>query len=132
MSQENLEIVRRSYDAGVRGDPETAFSAYHPEVEVIDDPRVPGGHTMRGIVEVKRYFESLTRYWESVRLVPERFVDLGDDVLVLGRMTARTQRGGPEIERALDLMVTLGEEKIIRIRVFSSRADALEAAGLEE
>jgi ketosteroid isomerase-like protein len=75
---------------------------------------------------------SLSRYWETVRLDPERYVDLGDDVLVLGRMTARTRRGGPEIERPLDLIVTLREEKIIRVRVFSDRAEALEAAGLRE
>jgi ketosteroid isomerase-like protein len=47
-------------------------------------------------------------------------------------MTARTRRGGPEIERPLDLIVTLREEKIIRVRVFSDRAEALEAAGLRE
>jgi ketosteroid isomerase-like protein len=105
----------------------------HPEVEGFDDPRVPGGQTFgRSKTEVKRYFESFSRYWESVRLVPERFVDLGDDVLVLGRMTARTRRGGPEIQRPLDQLVTLRDGKIIRNRIFSTRDEALEAAGLSE
>jgi ketosteroid isomerase-like protein len=132
MSEENVEVVRRAYEAGNRGDVEAALADYHPEIEVIDDPRIPGAKTIRGVAEIKRYFESMTRYWESVRVVPERLVDLGDDVFVLGRMTARTRRGGPEIERALDSMVTLREGKIIRIRVFSGRAEALEAAGLAD
>jgi uncharacterized protein len=131
MSQENVEIVRRSLDAFNRGDVEAALADLHPEVEGIGDPRVPGGQkTRRGDTEVKRYFESLSRHWESLRIVPERLVDLGDDVLVLGRMTARSRRGGPEIERALDQMVTLRDGKIIRNRMFSSRDQALEAAGL--
>jgi ketosteroid isomerase-like protein len=132
MSEENVELVRRSLDAFNRGDVEGFLADVHPEVEGIDDPRVPGTGTMRGVVEVKRYFESLPRYWESVRIAPERLVDLGDDVLVLGQMTARTRRGGPEIERELDQMVTLRDGKIIRNRTFSTRAEALEAAGLSE
>jgi ketosteroid isomerase-like protein len=133
MSQENVEIVRRSIDAFNRGDLETAISYLHPEGEVADDPRVPGGGiTHRGNTEVERYFKSLSRYWESVRYAPERFVDRGDDVLVLTRMTTHTRRGGPEIERPLDLMVTLREGRIFRVRTFSSRKEALEAAGLRE
>jgi len=132
MSEKNVEIERRSLDAFNRGDLEAAFADVDPETELIDDPRVPGGQTLRGKAEGERYFDSLSRYWESVRIVPERLVDLGDDVLILGRMIARTRRGGPEIERALDQMVTLHDGKIIRNRVFSSRDDALEAAGLSE
>jgi uncharacterized protein len=133
MSEENVEIVRRSLDAFNRGDVEATLADVHPEVEGIDDPRVPGGRTLgRSKTEVKRYFKSLSRYWESVRLVPERFVDLGDDVLILGRMTARTRRGGPEIQRQLDQLITLRDGKIIRNRIFSTRDEALEVAGLRE
>jgi len=133
MSEENVEVVRRSIDAFNRGDVEAMVVDVHPEVEGTDDPRVPGApHKGRGRAKVKRYFESMSRYWESVRLAPERVIDLGDDVLVLGRMTARSRRGGPEIERPLDQMVTLRDGKIIRNRIFSTRAEALEAAGLEE
>jgi len=132
MSEENVEIVRRSIDAFNRGDLDAALADLHPEAEVVDDPRVPGGQTIRGRPEIERYFKSLSRYWESVRLVPERFVDRGNDVFVLARMIACTQRGGPEVERSLDQMVTLRNGKFIRDRVFSSRKDALEAVGLRE
>jgi uncharacterized protein len=132
MSEENVEVVRNALDAFNRGDVEAWAADVHPEVEWIDDPRVPGGQTLRGETEIKRFYESLSRYWESVRIVPERLVDLGHDVLVLGRMTARTRRGGPEIQRPLDQLVTLRDGKIIRNRTFSTRDEALEAAGLRE
>jgi ketosteroid isomerase-like protein len=83
MSEENVEIVRRAYEAGNRGDLEAAFADYHTEIEAIDDPRVPGAKTLRGVDEIRRYFESMARYWDSVRTDPERLVDPGDDVLVL-------------------------------------------------
>jgi ketosteroid isomerase-like protein len=133
MSEENVEVVRRALEAFNRGDLQAALAYLHPDGEVADDPRVPGGGTThRGNTEVERYLKSLSRYWESVRYVPERFVDRGDDVLVLTRMTTHTRRGGPEIERQLDLMVTLRERRIFRVRTFSSRKEALEAAGLSE
>jgi ketosteroid isomerase-like protein len=96
VSEENVEIVRRSIAAFNRDDVEAMLADVHPEVEGLDDSHAPGGRMPgRSKTEVQRYFESFSRYWESVRLVPERFVDLGEDVLVLGRMTARTRRGGP-------------------------------------
>jgi ketosteroid isomerase-like protein len=53
MSQENVEIVHRSIDAFNRGDLEAALACLHPEGEVADDPRVPGGGTThRGNVEL--------------------------------------------------------------------------------
>jgi ketosteroid isomerase-like protein len=130
MSQENVEVVRRGLEAFNRGDIEAWLALTHPEVEVLDDPRVPGGQTLRGHAEIKRYFESLGRYWESIHFAPERIVDRGDEVLVLARMTTRTRRGGPEIERPLDQMVRFREGRAIRVQVFSSRDEALEAAGL--
>jgi ketosteroid isomerase-like protein len=81
---------------------------------------------------VKRYLESIPRYWEELRLEPEQFVDCGDQLLVLARMTARTRRGGPEIERPFDQVITLRDGKIIRGRWFLTRAEALEAARLGE
>jgi ketosteroid isomerase-like protein len=132
MSEENVEVVRRAIDAYNRGDPEGFLAEVHPDVESLEDPRVPGGKTLRGREEVERYLKSLSRYWESIGLAPERFVDLGDDVLVLARMSAQSVRGGPEIERPLDQLVSLRDGKVIRTRIFSSRKEALEAAGLSE
>jgi ketosteroid isomerase-like protein len=132
MSQENVEIIRKAVAAWNRADWDAVLACVHPDSETIDDPRVPGAQTLRGRSEIEKYIKSLTRYWESVRFVPERFVDYGDDVFVFTRMIARTRRGGPEIERPLDEMFTLLDGKVIRSRVFSSREQALEAAGLRE
>ena len=132
MSQENVEVVKAAYACLNRGDFDAGLALMHPEAEWVEDPLVPGAKTRRGLGEIRRYVESMPRFWESLRVEPERFVDRGDEVLVLGRLTAHTRRGGPEIERTFDQMVTLRDGKIISIRWFSARQEALEAAGLSE
>jgi ketosteroid isomerase-like protein len=98
----------------------------------VEDPHVPGAITHRGHAEVKRYFESMPRYGEELRFEPERFVDYGDEVLALARVTTRARRGGPEIDRAFDAIFTVRDGKIVRLQEYYDHAEALEAAGLSE
>jgi uncharacterized protein len=132
MSQENVEIVKAAFAHASRGDFDGLLALFHPRVEWVEDPRVPGAITYRGHAEVKRYFESMPRYWEELRVEPERFVDYGDEVLALARVTTRARRGGPEIDRPFDAIFTVRDGKIVRGRWFSTRHDALDAAGLRE
>jgi ketosteroid isomerase-like protein len=130
MLDENIEVFREAIDAFNRRDFEAALALCHPRVEWIGDPRVSGAGRRQGHAEVKRYLESIPRYWEELRLEPERFVECGDKLLVLARMTARTRRGGPEIDRAFDQVIRFRNGKIIRGHWFLTREEALQAAGL--
>jgi ketosteroid isomerase-like protein len=132
MSKENVEVVKATFARSSRGDFDGLLALFHPGVEWVEDPHVPGAITHRGHAEVKRYFESMPRYGEELRFEPERFVDYGDEVLALARVTTRARRGGPEIDRAFDAIFTVRDGKIVRGRLFSTRHDALEAAGLSE
>jgi uncharacterized protein len=132
MSRENVEIVKAAFARGSRGDFDGLLALFDPGVEWVDDPLVAGAITRRGHGEVKRYFESMPREWEELRVEPERFVDYDDEVLALARVTTRARRGGPEIDRPFDAIFTVRDGKIVRGRSFSTRHDALEAAGLEE
>jgi ketosteroid isomerase-like protein len=132
MSEENVDIFRRAIDAFNRSDFEAALALCHPEVEWIGDPRISGARMRHGHADVKRYLESIPRYWEELCLEPEQFVDCGDRVLVLARMTARTRRGGPEINRCFDQVIRFRDGKIFRGHWYLTRAEALTAAGLRE
>jgi ketosteroid isomerase-like protein len=132
MSEENVEVVRAAYACLNRGDLDAVLELMHPECEWVEDPRVPGARTRRGLGEIRPYVESMPRFWEGLRVEPERFVDRGDEVFALARLTAYTRRGGPEIDRTFDQMITLRDGKMVRGRWFSTRKDALEAAGLSE
>jgi ketosteroid isomerase-like protein len=132
MSQENVQVVKAAYARASRGDFDGLLALFHPGVEWVEDPHLPGAITHRGHAEVKRYFESMPRYGEELRFEAERFIDYGDEVLALARVITRARRGGPEIDRPFDAIFTVSDGKIVRGRVFSTRHDALEAAGLSE
>jgi ketosteroid isomerase-like protein len=63
----------------------------------------------------------------------ERIIDLADDrVLVLSRQTARGKVSGAPIDHELGFVFTLHDGRIIGCDLYWDRADALEAAGLQE
>ena len=55
----------------------------------------------------------------------------GDDVLVVGVQRGVVKGTGAVVEMALADVVTIRDDKIVRIRIFAAAEDAYEAAGLE-
>ena len=75
--------------------------------------------------------ERICRVGES-RLEPERFIDAAEQVVIPMQITARGKRKAP---RPLLMITTLAEVQggmIVRVRNYTSQAEALEAAGLRE
>jgi ketosteroid isomerase-like protein len=137
MSQENVEIARRHFDAFNRAFSEGASDFYEmldPNVELLPMSALLEGTSYHGHDGVQEWFEEMKRDWTSFEVRPEQFRDLGDGrVLVLGSWRARG-RGG---EVLLDFpqaawLVQYRKEKVVRLRTFTDRQEALEAAGLSE
>jgi ketosteroid isomerase-like protein len=137
MSQENVEISRRSFKAFSRTFTEGTDDLYallDPDVEWIPINALLDGTTYRGHEGVRQWIEDVKRDWAVFEAKPEDFLDLGDDrVLVLGSWRARG-RGGDEL---LDFpqaawLEQVREGRIVRMQTFTERKEALEAAGLRE
>jgi ketosteroid isomerase-like protein len=128
MSQENVEIVRSILANWERGD----FSSVDwadPEIEFIG-----GDHAVetRGIDAVARRWGEFLAAWDQFATTPEKFIDAGDDrVLVLVSFEGRGRTSGaPNTTFSGGQLFTLGEGKVVRLALYSSRKEALEAAGL--
>src|SRR6187200_3318264 len=132
MSQENVEVVRRVFGYLDEGNFEALVELLDPDVEWIEDPRIPGAVTRHGTEEARRYGESLTRYRESLDVRIERCVDRGADVVVFTTIRAKARASGVELERPIYTLVTVRDGKLIRARWLSNESEALEAAGLRE
>jgi ketosteroid isomerase-like protein len=78
------------------------------------------------------FFDRILDAFEYVHQVPERFVDCGEQVLVFVRTEARARTAGLEVDEPWAHLVTVRNGKIARVKQFRNRAEALEAAGLEE
>jgi ketosteroid isomerase-like protein len=70
--------------------------------------------------------------FEELRLEPEEFRDLGDDVLLIGRLYARGRESGVEIDPPIAWLATLREGRAVRMRGYLNIQEVLEAAGLRE
>jgi uncharacterized protein len=133
MSQENVEIVRRSLKAMADGDVEELLSLYAPEIEFLP---LTGTHVgsggYRGHSGVRDYFAEAEAVWDVVRPEPEAMQSVGDDVIVFGHCAIRGKASKLETREAMAWVITVRDGKIARHRVFRTGKQALEAAGLEE
>jgi ketosteroid isomerase-like protein len=131
MSQENVELVRRVYDAYLRGDAATALSAFDPEIEW-DARHHPDGHVYHGHEGVQQFILGWLSTWETFETEIEDYLDADDDVVVLTRETGRLKGSGLEVSARHAEIYTLRDGKVVRWRAFADQRDALEAVGLRE
>src|SRR3978361_1510234 len=83
MSQENLDVVRRGYEAFARGDIDAAIEFMHPQVEAHDPPEAPDATIYRGREAVRRDWEQFSDLFEDFSIDVEKSCDRGDEVVVL-------------------------------------------------
>jgi hypothetical protein len=106
---------------GSSRDAEFAFSAMYPD-----------GPIIWGLEAWRSYADSLP-WGRSLKLEPERFVDVDDErVLVLMRGTAEGESSGVRVERRTAHEITIRNGVVVRLKVYGNPKEALEAAGLSE
>jgi len=70
--------------------------------------------------------------WKEYDAEVTRYADGGDDVAILIREKGHGGLSGASVERELGEVCTVREGKVVRVRLFGSWDEALEAAGLSE
>jgi ketosteroid isomerase-like protein len=138
MSQENVEIVRRIYDAAARRDTAVVFSLYDPDVEW-DGSQSRWAEVLstrphfRGHEELRRFFRQYFEMWETFEDDLQELIDAGDYVISVVTSRGRGRTSGAEVEWAGNAGVwTIRDGKVVRVVWFSSRKEALKAVGLSE
>ena len=133
MSQENVEIVRRSFEAWQNDDYETWIALQDADVEYLGSVE---RHLGQGIYRGHKGASELWRVWrdevEGFWIESEEIRILGDErILHLGKMGFRGSASGVKVDSQLALVITLRDGKIVRSTDFMSHAEALKAVGLE-
>jgi ketosteroid isomerase-like protein len=132
MSQENVEIVRRAFAASLRDGLEGLMPYLDPEIEWTTTGAFLEAATYRGHAGVRRYLGSMEEEFEDLSNQPEQLIDAGDQVFVRSRVSGRGKRSGAPVELVMHSVSWVRDSKIVRIRNYLTRAEALEAAGLSE
>jgi ketosteroid isomerase-like protein len=131
MSLANVEIARRGLDAFNRRDVEAGAAVVAADFEwfpAIAEAVERGVY--RGREGIEAYFADLGKTWEALHIRPERFDDLGDRVLMLGRIEGQGVGSGVPVEAAIGVVYELRGGRISRARGYLDQAEALQAAGL--
>ncbi len=134
MSQENVETVRRAYDAWNRRDFDAVIALADPEIEwtMFGTTRFPGTEgTYHGHDGVREFWRLIIEPWAELHIEIEGTRAAGDLVVAFVRFHTKA-RQGLELEAPFVHLVDLRDGTVIRFRSFDNRAEALEAAGLAE
>ena len=140
MSQENVEIVQRSFEAfnaGLeRGDPGALFDSgtVAEDLEWVPFPGLPGHPpSYRGRDGFMAFMRTWTEDFAGWSIESERLFDASDNrVVALTHQWATGKESGVPVELRFGQVFELEDGRVIRARNFPDLAEALEAAGLSQ
>lgn len=129
----NIDLIRRIYEAFSQRDVEGMLELVGSEMEFfpqVTASMVQRSEPYRGHEGMRRYVEDATRIWVQLDIIPHEFRDLGDRVLVFGRVYARGE-GGYISDSPAAWLWQITDDHITWGRVYTNRAEALKAAGVD-
>ena len=132
MSQENVEIVRRGYEAWNEGGSELAKEFWAEDIEFHDPPNLPDSTVVRGRDAVAAHLTDQAKVVGDLKLTPVDVRTQGDAVGLRLELTIRGAESGVDVPGEMAQVVEVADGRIQRIRVFMTWAEAREAAGLSE
>lgn len=131
MSRENVEIVRRAYDAFQQSDLEAFVALHHPQCELLPlQARVEGSGPYRGHDGVRAYWDDLRSVFENWQPVPEEIGDHGDSIIIRMHLTGQARESGVTFDETLWQAAELRDGLMWWWGTYSSEAEALEASTL--
>jgi ketosteroid isomerase-like protein len=144
--QQNVETLRRMYEAWNDRDIDALMGNYDPGIEIVETqdlayaaallrvlgPRfviLSGGY--HGKAEVRKLWETIWEISEWFIVKPEDFIAVGDEhVVVPNVLSARAKGTGLEGEAPTAHLFTVRNGKVLRMQVFVDRKQAIAAARL--
>jgi ketosteroid isomerase-like protein len=134
MARDKADVAKRVVDAYNRRDVNGLFAELvTPDLEWYPAMvRALDGGEYRGREGVERFAVDTRENWEELQSVAEEFRDLGDRVLVLGRMNERGKSSGAPIDQPYAGVFDFRGDRIWRSRVYFDHTEGLRAAGLSE
>jgi len=125
MSQANVEVIRSIYRAWSSN--ESARDLIDPELEYVN----PSYAVESGTRHDRGALREIRKVYPDFRVEPERFVDAGEDIVVIG-IARGTSASGLEAQWRQGYVWTVRDGRAIRFRWFNDPKEALEAVGLGE
>src|SRR5262249_51784574 len=134
MSQENVETVRKSFEAFADRGLDGLAESWDQNINWRAMEGAPDDvGEMNGAEAMRRYVGDWLDMFDDFTLAIDELVDAGDDrVVAAQRVSGRAKASGIETELRFAVVYTLHDGKVVRGREYATRDQALEAVGLRE
>jgi ketosteroid isomerase-like protein len=130
---ENVEIVKRGFEAFDQGGVEALLEFVHEDFEASTPPGLASEpDTYVGHEGVRRYFDSFYEVMDEVRWESHAFHEVGGKVVVEFTLYARGKSTGLEFGQPAVQAWTLRDGKGIGLELYPTLEDALAALGDED
>lgn len=125
MSRENVRIIQSAYDAFARGDLQTVFNTFDPDMEIHQSQEIPWGGRYKGLNEIQTFFGKLRTAIES--RVELEFMDAGNCVVAVGYSKGKVRATNQEFNVRAVHVWTLKDGKAIRWEAYIDNPTMLSA-----
>jgi ketosteroid isomerase-like protein len=125
---DDVAVVKAVFAAFAERDLEGVLELIDPEFEFTAVTSDYAGRTepYRGHEGVREYFRDVAVVWDDLRLTPREFREVGDSILVTGRVNARSP--ARIVEGSTGWIFRVRNGRVVYGRVYASAADAERAA----
>jgi ketosteroid isomerase-like protein len=134
MSEENVEIVRKAIALLNRGDVDRALEPFSQDFLMDWSNSIgPAKGIYRGIEEIREVWRWFAEAFDVLRWTPEEIIDVDEARLIVINHVHIRGRGSGAAADAIGAQLWTFEQGVpVGIKLYQSKAEALEAAGLRE
>jgi ketosteroid isomerase-like protein len=129
VSRENLEIVRKGFEAFNERGVEGIIPLVHPDFVAVTPPDLASEpDTYRGPDGLRSWFDSFYEVMDDIRWDGHEFHEAGDRVVVEFTLRARGKTTGLDFGQDAVMVWELRDGKAVRVDLYSTLEEALAAA----
>jgi ketosteroid isomerase-like protein len=132
MSQENVEIVRRIFDAWAAGDLSAGRGDLDEHVVFVVSSDFPAWGVHLGRDGVRGFMLEFLAQWERLTIKAKQIEAVGDTVLAEVVQRGKGKASGIEGDTRYFMLFTFRGGAIVRWEILMNESEALDAVGLSE
>jgi ketosteroid isomerase-like protein len=129
VSEENVDLQRRFTKAFNARDVDALIALSDPNVEV-HSTFAELGAVYQGHAGLRRWHRDFEEAWEEVRVEPEAYCDLGEQILVLSVWRARGRHSGVDVALPAAQAGRWRDGHLTYIKGYAHREDAFDELGV--
>ena len=115
----NVDVIKRLYQAFAEGDLDTVSALLDPSVEWIESEGIPYGGVFIGYEAVLNgVFASIGSEWDNFKANVDQFINAGDIVITLGTDSGTYKATGKSMEAPTASIWTLKNGKVVKFRQY--------------